>query len=54
MSVSSYYSIVHSLKSNAILSSTNEKKSKVEKSVKPDVIVTRLGCTMEPPNRFKF
>ena len=43
-----------SLKSNAILSSTNAKKSKVEKSVKPDIIVTRLGCTMRPPNRFKF
>ena len=33
--------VTSSLKSNAILSSTNAKKNKVEKSVKPDVIVTR-------------
>ena len=46
--------VTSSLKSNAILSGTNAKKSKVEKFVKPDVIVTRLGHTMRPPNRFKF
>ena len=46
--------VTSSLKSNAILSSTNAKKSKVEKSVKPDVIVTRSGCTIKPPNRFEF
>ena len=43
-----------SLKYNAILSSTNAKKSKVVKSVKPDVIVTRSGHTTRSPNRFKF
>ena len=35
--------VTSSLKSNGILSSTNAKKSNVERSVKPDVIVTRLG-----------
>ena len=46
--------VTSSLKSNAILSSTNAKKSKVEKSVTPDMIVTKSGCTMRLPNRFKF
>ena len=46
--------VTSSLKSDAILSSISAKKSKVEKSVKPDVIVTRSGHTMRPPNRFKF
>ena len=46
--------VTSSLKSNAILSSTNAKKCKVEKSVKPDVIVTRSGHNMRPLNRFKF
>ena len=46
--------VTSSLKSNAIPSSTNAKRSKVEKSVKPDVIVTRSGHTVRPPNRFKL
>ena len=46
--------VTSNLKSNAVLSSTNAKKSKVEKSVKQEVIVTRLGHTVKPPNRFKF
>ena len=46
--------VTSSLKSNVILSSTNAKKSKVEKSVKPDVKVPRSGHTMRPPNKFKF
>ena len=46
--------VTSSLKSNAIPSSTNAMQSTVEKSVKPDVIVTRSGHTVRPPNRFKF
>ena len=49
--------VTSSLRSNAkpaTLSSTNAKKSKIEKSVKPAEIRTRSDCNMRPPNRFKF